>query len=636
MQINLMRFLSKVERGMIKMKTYYMKIRDKYIKEVRDGVKKHEYRLASPDRKAVRVGDNIILISNTDKKSYVRTTVKRITTYRDWKEALEKNWQNDFKNLYSTLEEALRECYRFYPKDEVDKYGIISFDIEPCYVDCCDATVLLDTNIVIKRESVNNVSFEVVKLFNWFEKKSVAYYVHSSSKEEISTYQDSTIRNNLALKLNSYNELPHFPTVSDEILEKVLLQFSDDANGQIDNKLLKEVYSDNVGLLLTDDKLMLKKAEMLYMRDKVMTSSELLAKFESKFPKNIEYKMLAVKLVKFEDVDLNDAFFDSLREDYEGQKFDQWFKKKGKESAYVFEDKDGLKGFLYLKIELPSEPDYLKITPVLSSKKRLKIGTFKIDSSGFRLGERFLKIIFDNASKNAVDEIYVTLFEDKRDDVIRLKSLLEQWGFVRYGYKNANHELVLVKTMKEYRNELSPKLNYPLVKTKAYIYILPIKAEYHTDLFPDKILKNEDMHLYEENLAHRYAIEKIYLTGAFNIEAKPGDLILVYRMSDKWYKNYSSVITGLAIVQEIVATKDVEECISLCKNRSIFNEPNIRALYRRCPTVVKILDFTTFENSVTLQKLRELGVVDATSGPRPFTAVTKEQFDTIYKLGMEE
>ena len=621
---------------MIKIKTYYMKIRDKYIKEVRDGVKKHEYRLASPDRRAVRVGDNIILISNTDKKSYVRTTVKRITTYRDWKEALEKNWQNDFKNLYSTLEEALKECYRFYPKDEVDKYGIISFDIEPCYVDCCDETVLLDTNIVIKRESINNVSFEVVKLFNWFEKKSVAYYVHSSSKEEISTYQDSTIRNNLALKLNSYNELPHFPTVSDEILEKVLLQFSDDANGQIDTKLLKEVYSDNVGLLLTDDKLMLKKAEMLYMRDKVMTSSELLAKFESKFPKNIEYKMLAVKLVKFEDVDLNDAFFDSLREDYEGQKFDQWFKKKGKESAYVFEDKDGLKGFLYLKIELPSEPDYLKITPVLSSKKRLKIGTFKIDSSGFRLGERFLKIIFDNASKNAVDEIYVTLFEDKRDDVIRLKSLLEQWGFVRYGYKNANHELVLVKTMKEYRNELSPKLNYPLVKTKADIYILPIKAEYHTDLFPDKILKNEDMHLYEENLAHRYAIEKIYLTGAFNIEAKPGDLILVYRMSDKLYKNYSSVITGLAIVQEIVTTKDVEECVSLCKNRSIFNEPNIRALYRRCPTVVKILDFTTFENPVTLQKLRELKVVDATSGPRPFTAVTKEQFDTIYKLGMEE
>ena len=220
--------------------------------------------------------------------------------------------------------------------------------------------------------------------------------------------------------------------------------------------------------------------------------------------------------------------------------------------------------------------------------------------------------------------------------MIRLKLLLEQWGFVKYGYKNANHELVLVKNMKEYKDELSPKLNYPLVTANASIYILPIKPEYHTDLFPDKILKNEDMHLYEENLAHRYAIEKIYLTGAFNIKAKPGDLILVYRMGDRWYKNYSSVITGLAIVQEIVTTNDVEECVSLCKNRSIFNETDIRVLYRNYTTVVKILDFTTFENPVTLQKLRELKVVDAISGPRPFTAVTKEQFDAIYKLGMEE
>jgi hypothetical protein len=36
-----------------------------------------------------------------------------------------------------------------------------------------------------------------------------------------------------------------------------------------------------------------------------------------------------------------------------------------------------------------------------------------------RLGERFLKIIFDNAFINKVDEIYVTIF-DKRDDEKRL------------------------------------------------------------------------------------------------------------------------------------------------------------------------------------------------------------------------
>ena len=618
------------------MKTYYMKIRDKYIDAVRQGIKKHEYRLASPERTKIRIGDNIILISNQNKKEYVRTTVKGQTIYKDWKEALEKNWQSDFKDLYSTLDDALKECYRFYTKQEVDEYGIISFDIEPCYVDYCSTSVLLDTNIFIKREGVNNVSFEVATLFNWFEKKNITRFIHAKSKDEIALYKDIKVRDALLLKLNSYNELPSFPVPTDEVFDKVISLFADDVNGRIDNALLKEVYNDNVGLLVTDDNLMLQKAEMLYMRDKVLSSAELLEKFESKFPKNIEYKMLAVKLKKFEDINLSDTFFDTLREDYGGQKFDQWFKGKGKESAYVFEDKNGIQGFLYLKIELPNEKDYLKVSPILSPKKRLKIGTFKINSSGFRLGERFLKIIFDNARQTGVDEIYVTLFEDKRQDVIRLKTLLEQWGFVKHGYKNDNGELVLVKSMNVYDVTREPKLNYPLTKGGANTFILPIKAEYHTDLFPDKILKNENMRLYEENLAHRYAIEKIYLTGAFNIKAKQGDVILIYRMSDQWYKSYSSVVTGLAIVQDIIPTKNVEECISICKNRSIFDEQSIRSFYGQYPTVVKLLDFISFKNPVTLQQLRELGVVDANSGPRPFTAITKDQYDAIYKMGMEE
>lgn len=618
------------------MKTYYMKIRDKYIDAVRQGIKKHEYRLASPERTQIRIGDNIILISNQNKKEYVRTTVKGKTIYKDWEEALEKNWQSDFKDLYSTLDDALKECYRFYTKQEVDEYGIISFDIEPCYVDYCSTSVLLDTNIFIKREGVNNVSFEVATLFNWFDKKNITRYVHAKSKDEIASYKDIKVRDALLLKLNSYNELPSFPVPTDEVFDKVISLFADDENGRIDNALLKEVYNDNVGLLVTDDNLMLQKAEMLYMRDKVLSSAELLEKFESKFPKIIKYKMLAVKLKRFEEVDLSDAFFDTLREDYGGQKFDQWFKGKGKESAYVFEDKNGIQGFLYLKIELSNEKDYLKVAPILSPKKRLKIGTFKINSSGFRLGERFLKIIFDNARQTGVDEIYVTLFENKRQDVIRLKTLLEQWGFVKHGYKNDNGELVLVKSMCSYDVNRDPQLNYPLIKDTANAFILPIKAEYHTDLFPDKILKNENMHLYEENLAHRYAIEKIYLTGAFNIRAKQGDVVLIYRMSDQWYKSYSSVVTGLAIVQDIIPTKNVEECISICKNRSIFDEQSIRSFYGQYPTVVKLLDFISFKDPVTLQQLREIGVVDAYSGPRPFTAITKDQYDAIYKTGMEE
>ena len=65
--------------------------------------------------------------------------------------------------------------------------------------------------------------------------------------------------------------------------------------------------------------------------------------------------MLAVTLSEFGDVDLNSSFFDTLREDYEGVAFDNWFKKKArnKEKAYIFKNESGLlQGFL--KVVTPS------------------------------------------------------------------------------------------------------------------------------------------------------------------------------------------------------------------------------------------------------------------------------------------
>ncbi len=617
------------------MKTYYLKIRDKFISSVKQGIKKHEYRLASPERLQIKVGDTLVLISNQDKNNYIRTTVKNIKLYSGWEEALQDNWQQDFKSVFSSLDEALKECYKYYPKKEVDAYGIVCFETTPLIIDYCRATVLLDTNIIIKRESGNNVSFEVSKLFNWFDKKLVKKYIHQISLQELATYGDEKAKDVILTKMGSYDILPKFSIETDDYFESVISQYAQDKNGLNDNNLLREVYNGNVDIILTDDTLMLKKAQDLYMRELVVTSAELLSFFETEYPQNLEYKMLAVKLKSFEEIDLNNSFFDTLREDYGGKDFDDWFKRKGKEKAYVFEDKDGLKGFLYLKTEKPDEPDYLKVTPVLSPKTRLKIGTFKINNSGFKLGERFLKIIFDNARVRKVDEIYVTLFENKREEVRFLKSYLEPWGFRLHGKKD-NGEQVLVKSMTEYEAAENPKFNFPVVQKNSNYRFLPISHEYHTDLFPDMILKNEDMHLYEDKVTHRYAIEKIYLTGASVKGTKPGDILLIYRMGEASYKNYSSVVSGVAIVQEIIPTKNVDECIAKCKDRSIFSEEQIRKIYFRYSTIVKLLDYTPFKHKVTLNELRKNGIIGQYSGPRSFDLLKKEEFEIIYKLGMEE
>jgi hypothetical protein len=65
--------------------------------------------------------------------------------------------------------------------------------------------------------------------------------------------------------------------------------------------------------------------------------------------------------------------------------------------------------FLYLKVEDQREP-YHDIAPAFTPKKRVKIGTLKVELNGFKLGERLLKVVFDNALVQRVDEIYVTIF----------------------------------------------------------------------------------------------------------------------------------------------------------------------------------------------------------------------------------
>lgn len=617
------------------MKSYYLKIRDKFIGEIVAGNKKHEYRLASPERAQVNVGDTLVLVSNQNKSVFVKTIVKSIRIFPGWREALEDNWQQDFQNLYSTMDEALRECYKFYPKNEVDTYGIIVYEIEPLKTNILQSSILLETNILLKRESYNNITFEIENLFNWFIKKNSRVFIHELSKKELASYGNEATKKVMLKKLNSYNTLPIYTPHQDDYFEMVVSQYSTDARGIIGNALLREVYDGNVGILLTDDNLILKKAQELYIRDRVLTSAELLAMFETCYPRNIEYKMLSVTLNEFGEIDLSSSFFDTLREDYEGIAFDNWFKRKAqnKEKAYIFKNEAGvLQGFLYLKDEYADELDYLKVTPPLAPKRRMKVGTFKIERTGFRLGERFLKIIFDNARKRKVDEIYVTLFEDKRDGVKQLKALMEEWGFRKHGYK-PNGEIVLVKTMETYDIYESPKFNYPLLKDNTDYYFLPIYAQYHTDLFPDMILKNEDMHLYEEKKAHRYALEKIYLSGSFSAPANPGDLFVIYRIADQGYKKYSSVVTGIAVIESITKTETADECVRICKNRSVFTEEEIREMHKTRPIVIKLLDYMPFTTKVTLNQLRENGIVAKNAGPRPFNMITKEQFETIYKLG---
>ncbi len=489
---------------------------------------------------------------------------------------------------------------------------------------------LLDTNIIIHREASKIVNRDIGTLFKWLDKGKYIKFIHPITIEEIEKNVNKDTINTFSIKLDSYERLKTVAPLNNKV--KAVSDLNDVSDNDInDTTLLNEVYCERVDFFITEDKKIHKKAELLGIGDKVFTIDSFLEKVVSENPDLVDYKILNVTKKHFGNINLQDPFFDGFREDYIG--FDKWFNKKSDETAYVTYNKNNILSFLYIKKEGPEE-NYSDIAPVFSPKKRLKIGTFKVVSNGVRLGERFLKIIFDNAIINKVEEIYVTIF-DKRDDEKRLITLFEEWGFVYHGKKRSlsGEELVYTRSFKPAYNPINPKTTYPFFSRKTNIFLVPIYPEYHTELLPDSILRTESADDFIENEPHRNAISKVYISRSLEKDIKTGDVIIFYRTGGL----YKSVITTIGIVENIICNiKDEQDFISKCRKRSIFTDDELRKHWNYNknlrPFIVNFLYTYSFPKRIILKDLIELGIIqNIESAPRGFQRVALDQFNLIVK-----
>ena len=400
----------------------------------------------------------------------------------------------------------------------------------------------------------------------------------------------------------------------------------------IDDCLLFEVYSNRVYILITEDRRLRNKAIKLGLSHRVFSINSFISKATAENPSLIEYKMLAVEKTFFGNVDLTDSFFDSFRIAY--PEFDKWFARKCDEEAYICKTDSGkVLGFLYLKTEGVNE-NYSDIFPHFKPMRRLEVGTFKVESTGFRLGERFVKIIFDNALQRNVDEIYVTLYTD-REELSALASLLKRWGFTEYGIKigNRKEEQVLVKKMKTFDHNISFHKNFPNILYDCNKYILLIFPKYHTTLLPDSRLNNENIIDFLGREPHRYALQKVYISFAQEKDVKPGDLILFLSNRPRRFKKYTSVVTTVALVDEIISDiHSQEELLRICRNRSVFSTDELKDLWRyhrRNLKVLKFIFFKSLNKRLTLGYLWGHDIVGVSAGPRSFMKLNDEQYDQI-------
>ena len=65
-----------------------MRIKPCFLELIKARKKKHEYRLNTPDRRSLSIGDKITLVSNENPKDTLVVTITDISTHPNWLDAL--------------------------------------------------------------------------------------------------------------------------------------------------------------------------------------------------------------------------------------------------------------------------------------------------------------------------------------------------------------------------------------------------------------------------------------------------------------------------------------------------------------------------------------------------------------------
>ena len=334
---------------------------------------------------------------------------------------------------------------------------------------------------------------------------------------------------------------------------------------------------------------------------------------------------------KFGEIDINDKFFDSLKEDY--SVFTEWFEKKENNNAFVQYNSNGtLDGFLYLKIEKDVVDD---VFPQIKAKKILKVGTFKINAHGTKMGEQFIKVITDIAISEDVDICYVTIFK-KHSNLI---NLIERFGFKEYGkkYTDGKEETVYLKNMRGIVDDIL--LDYPIISNKnVKKYLLSVYPRYHSVMFPDSILKTENKDIIKD-ISYTNSIHKIYVCSMSGVKKlKYGDIIVIYRTKDGGKAaEYSSVATSICVVEEVRTQyefNNFEDFYKYSSQYSVFDKNDLKKWYDKGGCIaIKMTYNVALNKRITRHDLIEEVGIDRESNYWGFVDLTDGQFEKIIHYG---
>lgn len=485
--------------------------------------------------------------------------------------------------------------------------------------------ILIGTDILLyylqKQELVDGMNM----MFKWIERigatkyvdvSSIAILTHFTSLKSFDDLKNYAILRRLRPKAERIDKLED---VLSERYHSVGLEYK---------PLLAQLnwlFYDDVDFLITENATSHDLAIVLGIDDKVLTIEDFIEKCSIEHRELDETRGVAIRKVKFGSLNFNDKFFNSFKYDYEPY-YHKWFKKKSEDDVYIATDDEGrLRGLLKLKLEEAFD-DTGCIDPAFKFCRRLKISSLKADFTSQKLGQRFMRIVFETALKLNVDEIYITLFP-KSPEHKRLIGMIEQWGFYYYGLKDNSEQVY----MRDFRKKITidPKNCFPYQSTANGVFVVPIYRSYASQLLPPFGFDVND----DDVEPNKRAIKKVLILHKDNAMMKAGSIMLFFQKSDN-DPGFRYMI-GVGIVENVYRNFNTEyQFVTRCRKRSILNDASLRDCWERAeekPIVVEFLYAHCFEEFITTTKLNDLGIDTKALHSQCPLSITKEQFHLLIK-----
>ena len=109
---------------------YIMKLNPKYFEYMKNGTKRVEIRLNDEKRKDLKIGDEIIFQKEPELKEELYTQIVSLNIKRNFKELIEELDVSEYADESESEEEFLNDLYKFYTKEQEEKYGVVGIQIK--------------------------------------------------------------------------------------------------------------------------------------------------------------------------------------------------------------------------------------------------------------------------------------------------------------------------------------------------------------------------------------------------------------------------------------------------------------------------------------------------------------------------